>query len=88
MKGLDQLKFLRRNYCILKRERECACDIIEKELKALEIIKDKKVDVWCFTRDCKNLTYKQFLQSRGLDAITSYTSLTQEEYNLLKEVLL
>lgn len=35
-KGLEALKFLRRNYCVLKSERENACDTIEKELKALD----------------------------------------------------
>ena len=77
MKGLDNLNFLRRNYCILKRERMYACDIIEKELKALEIIKEKEVDI------------KAFNDLQDLQDYNYYCSpeLTHEEYNLLKEVL-
>ena len=56
-------------------------DIIEKELKALEIIKDKFVNVAIFM---------------GCDSLEEYNKhpltmrkgrLTQEEYELLKEVL-
>lgn len=36
--ALGQLAFLRRNYCVLKREREYACDVIEAELKAFAIL--------------------------------------------------
>ena len=54
-----------------------ACDIIEKELKALEIIKEKEVDI------------KAFNDLQDLQDYNYYCSpeLTQEEYNLLKEVL-
>ena len=55
-------------------------DIVEKELKALEIIKNKKVNV---------------IILMGCDTIEEYNKhpltwnkLTQEEYELLKEVLL
>lgn len=53
-------------------------ELIEKELKALEIIKNKKVNVgW-------------FVKKTNLNAYNSncYKQLTQEEYDLLKEVLL
>lgn len=55
-------------------------DIIEKELKALEIIKSKEVNVaW--------LTYTDGLKEYNCGKfIGSY--LTQEEYDLLREVLL
>ena len=51
--------------------------IIEKELKALEIIKEKEVDI------------KAFNDLQDLQDYNYYCSpeLTQEEYNLLKEVL-
>lgn len=39
-KGLQQLEILRRNYCVLKREREYACDTIEQELKEGETHKN------------------------------------------------
>ena len=64
-KGLEALKFLRRNYCILKREREWACDTIEKELIALDIIKKR-------------------ISPLGR---MSFMPMSQEEYEILKEVL-
>ena len=63
-------------------------DLIEKALKALKIIKEKKVDV------------EQIIENPDWDKViwynTSFTGilcegwrmLTQEEYNLLREVLL
>ena len=77
MKGLGQLQFLRRNYCILKRERECACDIIEKELKALNIIRKKKVDITCFNVYHSAEHFNKYHE----------IPITQKEYDLLKEVL-
>ena len=61
-------------------------DTIEKELKALEIIKDKRLDV-TLLQDSENLDYY------NIDVQNYYTVyedmyLTQEEYDLLKEVLL
>ena len=52
---------------------------IEKELKALEIIKNKKVDMM-------KLYYSELLIYYNEGGI--YKELTQEEYDLLKEVLL
>ena len=67
-KGLEILKMIRGGNFYYKD-----LDIIEKELKALEIIKEKKVDVAIFFEDgCARHREK----------------LTQEEYDLLKEVLL
>ena len=54
-----------------------ALNTIEKELKALEIIKNKEVDI------------KAFNDLQDLEDYNYYCSpeLTQEEYNLIKEVL-
>jgi hypothetical protein len=52
---------------------------VYKELKALEIIKKKEVDVSCLLFDGFELYNKDMHPSRVL---------TQEEYDLLKEVLL
>lgn len=53
---------------------------IEKSLKALEIIKEKKVDVFRF----KTLNFDAFNQ---LQKSCRLPELTEEEFNLLKEVL-
>ena len=53
---------------------------IRKELKALEIIKEKKVDVFRF----KKLDFNTFNQ---LKKSCKLPELTEEEFNLLKEVL-
>lgn len=55
-----------------------------KKIKALEIIKNKRVNVDFFL-DCKSLI--EYNNSCLLFALDSFC-LTQEEYNLLKEVLL
>ena len=59
-------------------------DIIEKSLKALEIIKEKKVDIdllfYCFT--FPNNNYKTYNENN------ERKWLKREEYDLLKEVLL
>jgi hypothetical protein len=55
-------------------------DRIEKELKAFEIIKDKKVETYHLSR-CKTLIeYNSAWDIGGMD-------LTQDEFDLLKEVL-
>ena len=87
-KGLEALKEIGMNYARVFKARENGKKqfvhdylIIEKELKALEIIKDKRVNVeWllkCF-KDYDLETYNTY-QTKPL---------TQEEYDLLKEVLL
>ena len=55
-------------------------DIIETALKALEIIKEKEVNVFIFLHSGDLETYN--------DVVEDNRKLTQEEYNLLKEVLL
>ena len=58
--------------------------IIEKELKALEIVKNKRVDI-------VGVLIYAFNQENGCEFYNSYMSkeieLTQEEYDLLKEIL-
>ena len=55
-------------------------DIVEKELKALEIIKEKKVDVLAlFWSKCPLKEYNNMHEDLGI--------IGQEEYDLLKEVL-
>ena len=56
-------------------------ELIEKELKALEIIKNKRVDVSLLhtTKNYQEYNFCVFQKERAL---------TQDEYDLLKEVLL
>ena len=57
-------------------------DIIEKSLKALEIVKEKEVDVGWLKRASDLYHYNMGM------GIKSYGALTPQEYDLLKEVLL
>ena len=57
------------------------CELDEKKLKAFEIIKDKNVDVH-WVKICENS--KEYNEEKNIWEI----ELTQEEFNLLKEVLL
>ena len=89
-KGLDALKntmylmacckcqYYKDNKC--KNKGECFWKTIEKELVALEIIKIKKVDVLSMLCGCNFEDYNRAHEDKG--------KLTQEEYNLIKEVLL
>lgn len=82
-KSLEALKRIRQETCpatyMPDFDKDECCNIIEKELKALEIIKEKKVNIklLLIDKDCElyNMNY-------------GYEDLTQEEYELLKEVLL
>ena len=61
-----------------------------KKLKALEIIKEKRVNVDIFLNRIKRDTdYKEYKRLCGLYKITIFSGkeLTQQEYELLKEVL-
>lgn len=78
LEALNELKYQCVNY------QEC-CDLfdtIETALKALEIIKEKRVNVGALlmSSDCE--TYNDISYSG------EENKLTQEEYDLLKEVLL
>lgn len=65
----------------LEEEKQSFDRAIEKKLKALEIIKEKRVDVgWLIS--CENI--KQY---NGVIGTATHKLLTQEEYDLLKEVL-
>lgn len=57
---------------------------IEKELKALEIIKEKKVNIILLISSFNNHITIRYYNSWFPDKL----KLTQEEYDLLKEVLL
>ena len=54
-------------------------ELIEKELKALEIIKEKEVNVFIFLHSGDLETYNNMVEDNR--------KLTQEEFDLLKEVL-
>lgn len=61
----------------------------EKNKKALEIIKEKRVDV-CYFMNCRTLEEynDDVLASYAYDQVDAeQRMLTQEEYNLLKEIL-
>lgn len=58
---------------------------VEKELKALEIIKSKKVDCWAFILDIDNIDNIDYKETHFA---FSSIDLTDEEIALLKEVLL
>ena len=78
MNGLEALKVIRpcANVC---GDYEPYCNTIEKELKALKIIKKKEVNVAWFT-------YVDNLEDYNKGKfIGSY--LTQDEFDLLKEVM-
>ena len=77
-KGLEALKSIQFDYCLMDER----TDTIEKELKALEIIKNKKVDCWAFISDISITSEEESLYA------FSKKDLTKEEVELLKEVLL
>ena len=97
-KGLEAWEYTRENYLQLKKEKysnckdvnnilercDKRCDIIEKELKALEIVKKfaKSIDLKYFF--CDNLI---ILIIGGDDFEWQYKCSSQDEYDLLKEAL-
>lgn len=63
-------------------------DIIEKELKVLEIIKNKRVDVFELLLGISNSVYRNPLERYNSYVEGSFnTELTPQEFDLLKEVL-
>lgn len=60
------------------------CELDEKKDKAIEIIKDKNVWFWVFRRTHNVDEYNELVNSYYSEC----AELTQEEFNLLKEVLL
>ena len=83
-KGLDALKELMDNV-IRNDDKLCnkKVSVIEKELKALEIIKTKEINIHALL-----LHLKRFDSPDGYNVLVGDKyKLTQEEYNLLKEIL-
>ena len=88
-KGLEALKEIVFNYVQVFKNNENGkqmfmedVHIIEKELKALEIIRNKGLNTWWFK---KFNSYEEY-KNKGCEDLA--TELTQEEYDLLKEVRL
>ena len=80
-KGLDALKYLKENkrrHWLDNDKSTESLDIIEKELKALEIIIEKNVEV-------KWLKIAATLEGYNMDKDNS-DKLTREEYDLINEV--
>ena len=65
---------------------EKALTLVEKSLKALEIIKEKEVDVALLKLSDNIERYNELIKHSHLTIL--YYELTQEEYDLLEEVLL
>ena len=103
LKALKELRVIANTYCSFngtqcEHNKELA-DIIEqallkaqKEHKALEIIKEKNVNMFGFKRDIKQLgnrfTYKYYQCNLGnYHSGFNIQELTEEEFNLLKEIL-
>ena len=94
-KGLEELKRMayenaccRCQYYIDKKctnNYECVWKTIEKELKALEIIKNKLL-VGCFSEEDNYSNYVMAITMSG-DETLKKNMLTEQEYNLLSEVL-
>ena len=78
-KGLEALVSLELNACQTSDQKEWAYNIIKKELQALEIIKEKRVDIgWLIiSKNCSKYNL----------GVGSRQALKHTEYDLLKEVL-
>ena len=96
MTGLEALNVLARNVESLEIDTfyECkgAYQTLEKSLKALEIIKEKNVNMFGFKRDIKQLgnrfTYKYYQSNLGnYHSGFDIQELTEEEFELLRSVL-
>lgn len=86
MTGLEALNKIQHDFGQLKGQELVNCyEIIWKSLKALEIIKEKKIIDIKWLKSSRN--YKEY-NSKILDVYNDITSfLTEEEFNLLKEAL-
>lgn len=92
MTGLEALKIVEKDCEDLEQVPYGEFALIEKSLKALEIIKEKNVNMFGFKRDIKQLgnrfTYKYYQSNLGnYHSGFDIQELTEEEFNLLKEVL-
>lgn len=81
MKGLGALEKVRKARFMFAIDNQQACDVIEKELKALEIIKNKEINITL-------LKESEEIEDYNCCCLLTSVELTQEEYDLLKEVLL
>jgi hypothetical protein len=79
MTGLEALKIVERDCEDLEQVPYGEFALIEKSLKALEIIKEKTVDIWLIQN---KKTLKQYNSM-----VDESRQLTEEEFDLLKEVL-
>lgn len=80
MTGLEALNKIQHDFGQLKGQELVNCyETIYKCLKALEVIKKKTVDIWLIQN---KKTLKQYNSM-----VDESRQLTEEEFNLLKEVL-
>lgn len=79
MKELEALKIVEKDCEDLEQVPYGEFALIEKSLKALEIIKKKTVDIWLIQN-------KKTLKQYNL-LVDESRQLTEEEFNLLKEVI-
>ena len=89
-KGLEALKFVKElphaNGGVVGNYTN-KWDIIENHLKALEIIKNKQIDVWLFNSNDNFNDYNWAIELCYHREKASDYYLTEEEYELLKEVI-
>ncbi len=85
-KELETIKYLLEQ-CVNGNIKKDLLDI-EKSLKALEIIKEKRVNALELSTCANYETYLAFFNKWNWNGEYDKYILTQEEYNLLKEVLL
>ena len=92
MTGLEALKIVERDCEDLEQVPYGEFALIEKSLKALEIIKEKNVNMFGFKRDIKQLgnrfTYKYYQSNLGnYHSGFDIQELNEEEFELLRSVL-
>lgn len=88
-KGLEALKQYRSQQTGVNVYADELLDIVEKELRALEIIKENALYVdWTWLFDCvvNNESYEDYVE--GCEATNETTYADKKEYDLLKGVLL
>lgn len=93
--ALKNNEHLEKEICFVKTMEDLTIEAMkDKKLKALEIIKEKNVFVWGFIHrkeEIKDFEYTYYYYKKCYGYFHSgydYKLLTEEEFNLLKEVLL